>query len=77
MSHTIKMLIGCVLPLLLIFVLPLFGISKGVSLFVFVVLMFGCHLFMTRGHGGHGGDEGRSNHNRTETDGRPERKNGS
>jgi len=51
MSHSVKMIIGCVLPLLLIFVLPLFGISGGVGLFLFIVLMFGCHLLMMGGHG--------------------------
>ncbi|WP_339908494.1 hypothetical protein [Symmachiella dynata] len=39
----------------LIFVLLLFGVSDGVSLMVFTVLMFGCHLVMMRGHQ-HGGD---------------------
>ncbi|NNF64200.1 MAG: hypothetical protein HKN07_08050 [Acidimicrobiia bacterium] len=51
MSHTIKHLIGCLVPLLLIFLLPAFGVSDGVSLLVFIVLMFACHLFMLRGHG--------------------------
>lgn len=51
------MLIGCVLPLLLIFVLPLFGIGEGFTLFIAIVLMFGCHLMMIRGHH-HGGEHG-------------------
>ena len=40
----------------LIFLLPLFGVSQGITLTVFIVLMFACHLFMMRGahHGGHG-----------------------
>lgn len=49
-SHTIRMLIGCLLPLLLIFVLPLFGVGEGVTMFIFIVLMFGCHLLMMGGH---------------------------
>lgn len=52
MSHTLRMLLGCLLPLALIFVLPLFGVGSGVTLLVFVVLMFGCHLMMLGGHGG-------------------------
>ena len=52
-GHTVKMLIGCLLPLLLIFVLPLFGIGEGVTMFIFIILMFGCHLLMMGGHGGH------------------------
>jgi preprotein translocase subunit SecY len=47
------MLIGCLLPLLLIFVLPLFGVGSGVSLFIFIILMFGCHLLMMGRHGKH------------------------
>ncbi len=33
MGHTLRMLIACVLPLLAIFLLPLFGISEDVSWF--------------------------------------------
>jgi len=47
------MLIGCLGPLLLIFALPLLGVSESVSVGLFVILMFGCHLLMMRGH--HGG----------------------
>ena len=43
-------ILGCVLPFLLIFTLPLFGVSEGVTMFIFVVLMFSCHLVMMRGH---------------------------
>jgi len=48
------MILGCTLPLLLIFILPSFGISGGGSLFIFIILMFACHLFMMGGRGGHG-----------------------
>lgn len=44
------MLLGCLVPMLLIFVLPLFGVSEGVTLTVFIVLMLGCHLLMIPGH---------------------------
>ena len=53
-NHGLWMILGCALPLLLIFVLPRFGISGGGSLFIFIILMFACHLFMMGGHGGHG-----------------------
>jgi len=56
------MIIGCMLPFLLIFALPLFGISEGVSLLVFIVLMFGCHLAMMRGQHDGGGSEQGDNH---------------
>ena len=51
MKHVIMMIIGCVLPFLLIFILPAFGVSNNVILVIFIVLMLGCHLFM--GRGGH------------------------
>jgi len=50
MSHTLKMLIGCVLPFLLVFLLPAFGVSDSVTFFIFFLLMFGCHLLMIGGH---------------------------
>jgi hypothetical protein len=59
MSHTLRMVIGCVLPLLLIFFLPLIGISEGATLLIAIVLMFACHLLMIGGHGS-GHDHGRS-----------------
>ena len=59
MKHTILHLVGCLLPLLAIFLLPLVGIDSGVSLLLFIVLMFICHLFMMRGHG-HGDEHQRT-----------------
>ncbi|MBX9792611.1 MAG: hypothetical protein K2Y37_27235 [Pirellulales bacterium] len=50
MSHAVKMALGCLLPIVVIFLLPLLGIGEGVSLFVVVVLMFACHLLMMAGH---------------------------
>lgn len=64
MSHTVRMLIGCILPLLLIFVLPLLGVGEGVTLFIFIVLMFACHLLMMGGHHGRAHDKGGSNRER-------------
>lgn len=51
MKHTLWHLLGCLLPIAVIFLLPLFGISGGALLFIFIILMFGCHLFMMKGHG--------------------------
>ncbi|MCB1095993.1 MAG: hypothetical protein KDN22_10505 [Verrucomicrobiae bacterium] len=63
-NHFVWMLIGCTLPLLLIFLLPAFGVGDNVTLILFIVLMFGCHLFM--GHHHHAGsdedDEGTGSH---------------
>ena len=49
-NHALWMLIGCVLPLLLIFILPALGVSSGLTFFIFIILMFGCHLLMMGGH---------------------------
>lgn len=49
-NHYVRMLLGCVLPMALIFVLPLFGVSEGISFTVFLVLMLACHLLMTPSH---------------------------
>ncbi len=74
MSHTIRMMIGCIMPLALIFILPSFGVGSGATLLVFMGLMFMCHLVMMGGHdhdgshghagpsGGSGGHEGNSGH---------------
>jgi len=43
-SHHIWMIIGCALPLLLIFFLPLFGAGGGELLFVFLIICFVAHL---------------------------------
>lgn len=51
MKHLLHHLLGCGLPILLLFLLPAFGVSAGVTFTLFFVLMFACHLFMMRGHG--------------------------
>lgn len=63
MRHAVRMILGCTLPLLLLFLLPVLGIGEGVTLFVAIVLMFACHLFMTHGH-----DHDPSKHERTQGD---------
>lgn len=45
-KHTIWMIIGCGLPLLLIFFAPALGLSNDISLFIFILAMFVCHLMM-------------------------------
>ena len=56
-NHNLWMVLGCVLPLLLIFLLPVFGASGGEILFLFVILCFGIHLLMIGHHGGHSSDD--------------------
>tara|TARA_R110002049_G_scaffold191337_1_gene360270 strand:+ start:31072 stop:31335 length:264 start_codon:yes stop_codon:yes gene_type:complete len=53
-GHWIWMVIGCGLPLLLIFFAPALGITGYNGLLGFIILMFVFHLFMPHGaHGGH------------------------
>lgn len=56
-KHTIWMIIGCTIPLLLIFLAPALGISGNVSFFIFIAAMFACHLLMPMHHAGHANDE--------------------
>lgn len=44
------MIIGCAVPLLLIFLAPALGLGKDVSLFIFFIAMFACHLLMPMHH---------------------------
>ena len=48
-KHGVWMLIGCVVPLLLIFVLPLLGLRGELVIFFAVLLMFAFHLLMILG----------------------------
>jgi hypothetical protein len=60
MKNHIWMLLACLLPLLLIFVLPAMGIQSSP---IFSLLLVGCfvmHLFMMKGHGH--GDNGKGDH---------------
>jgi hypothetical protein len=53
-KHIIWMIIGCGLPLLMIFFAPALGLGNGASLFMFIIVMFACHLLMPmHQHGGH------------------------
>lgn len=44
MKHTLMMLAGCALPLLLVFLLPAVGLGSGWVLGLAMVAMFACHL---------------------------------
>lgn len=52
-NHWLWMVIGCVLPLLFIFLAPSLGIGGGTALFTFIVVMFAIHLMMPMKHGDH------------------------
>lgn len=49
------MLIGCILPLLIIFLLPAMGIEGRWIIWLALALMVGCHLMHMGGHK-HGND---------------------
>ncbi len=59
------MIIGCTLPLLLIFILPIFGITGNITILIFIAIMFGCHFLMIGSHGSHNEDE-KTNQNKKE-----------
>ncbi|NDP22570.1 MAG: hypothetical protein GZ091_16030 [Paludibacter sp.] len=44
--HMFWMVVGCILPLLLIFLVPALGISNNITIFIFIAAMFACHLLM-------------------------------
>ena len=52
-KHILWMIVGCTIPLLLIFFAPALGLSSNTSLLIFIVAMFACHLLMPMHHGGH------------------------
>lgn len=43
-KHSLWMIVGCVLPVLILFLLPALGFNNGVSITGFLILMLGCHL---------------------------------
>jgi len=54
-SHMLKMALACIIPLLLIILLPLFGFPKGFSSSLAIGLMILLHFWMIKGHLGHSG----------------------
>lgn len=57
--HGWWMILGCTLPLLLVFFAPALGLGQNWGLFLFIVLMFLCHFAMMGMHGRHGDHGGR------------------
>lgn len=67
-KHIIWMIIGCGLPLLLIFFAPALGLRSGTALFIFILAMFACHLLMPMRHyGRHNPEETQRNSEITTT----------
>lgn len=40
------MILGCIIPLILLFFAPAFGINDSISFFIFIIAMFGFHLLV-------------------------------
>jgi len=51
-KHNFWMIAACAQPLLLVFLLPAFGVGSGGYLFIFLLFCFGVHLLMMSGHNG-------------------------
>lgn len=60
----------CILPLLLIFLLPVFKINNPLAIFIIFLVMFAGHFFMMGRHG-HGGHDG---HDENDTEGENQNK---
>lgn len=63
-KHHFWMIIGCILPIFLIFILPVFNISSQVTIFIILILVFVGHFLMLGNH--HDGHS--NNHNKKEKD---------
>ena len=66
-KHILWMIIGCGLPLLLIFFAPSLGITESNSLFIFIIAMFAWHLLMPMHHGAHNHDTHEKNSETSKT----------
>ena len=43
-KHAVWMIAGCIVPVLMLFLLPALGLSSDIAIAAFFVLMMGCHL---------------------------------
>ena len=67
-KNILWMIIGCGLPLLLIFFAPALGLGSGTSLLIFIIAMFACHLLMPmHSHGGHKHNKQEENQQNSQT----------
>ncbi len=55
-NHGLWMALGCLIPILLLFALPAFGIGGDWIPAIFIISMLLCHLLMMGGHGKHQAD---------------------
>ena len=67
-NHMLWMILACAIPLLIIILLPIFGIKSDYIAFISIILMFGAHLFMMSGHNHDEKDENAYNANKKRGD---------
>lgn len=48
-KHSICMALCCIIPMALIGLLPLFGVSRGISFAIGMTLMVAIHIYMMKG----------------------------
>ncbi|HIH31825.1 TPA: hypothetical protein HA235_03895 [Candidatus Woesearchaeota archaeon] len=49
-NHLLWMILACAIPLLIVLLLPVFGIKSNYSIIIAMVSMIVMHLFMMRDH---------------------------
>lgn len=49
-KHNLWMIIGCGIPLLFLFIAPMLGLNSSITLFLFLIAMFACHIMMIGHH---------------------------
>ncbi len=49
-NHMLWMMLACTVPLLVILLLPLLGITGKYNALIFVIVMFAAHIWMMKGH---------------------------
>lgn len=64
-KHTLWAIIGCGVPLLLLFFAPLLGLSSNITIFLFVVAIFACHILMIDHHRKGSGHENHQTNDRS------------
>jgi hypothetical protein len=62
MKDAILMILGCVVPLLLLFLMPALGLNDSLTLIIWFVLMCGTLVYMTRGHSQRGDENNEQGH---------------
>lgn len=49
-NHIFWMILACIIPLLIVLLLPVFGIRSKYTIFIAMILMIVVHIFMMKNH---------------------------